>query len=280
MHYRLPFNLNELFYRARSLWDAGWDFALVYHKNLCDPEFMLGFIRAVLVFIWLSVCAVAGSIYSLIRFRNINNLHPVAQTFSKLAIPLLGIRLIRRGYDKLLHSGNYVLIANHQHNFDVAVCARTYPPNTITVGKKEVLWIPFFGLIFYASGNLLIDRKNIDQAKETFHEASEKMKKTGARVWLFAEGTRRYGLGLGPFKKGPFHLAIETQTPIQPIVISSYKGALNANRWRTGTVITEVLEPIPTAGKSKDDIEELIEIAHSRMKAAIARIDAEIAADV
>lgn len=39
---------------------------------------------------------------------------------------------------------------------------------------------------------------------------------------MFPEGTRHIGDELLPFKKGAFHVAIASQTPIQPIVVSRY----------------------------------------------------------
>ena len=44
---------------------------------------------------------------------------------------------------------------------------------------------------------------------------------------MFPEGTRNYSGHLLPFKKGAFHLAIQTQLPIQPVVVSCYNSFLN-----------------------------------------------------
>lgn len=39
---------------------------------------------------------------------------------------------------------------------------------------------------------------------------------------MFPEGTRHSGRELLPFKKGAFHVAIASQTCIQPVVVSRY----------------------------------------------------------
>jgi lysophosphatidate acyltransferase len=39
---------------------------------------------------------------------------------------------------------------------------------------------------------------------------------------MFPEGTRNGSATLLPFKKGAFHVAIASQTPIQPVVVSRY----------------------------------------------------------
>jgi len=45
---------------------------------------------------------------------------------------------------------------------------------------------------------------------------------TQVRLCMFPEGTRNGSATLLPFKKGAFHVAIASQTPIQPIVVSRY----------------------------------------------------------
>ena len=39
---------------------------------------------------------------------------------------------------------------------------------------------------------------------------------------MFPEGTRHGGHELLPFKKGAFHIAIGSQAPLQPVVVSKY----------------------------------------------------------
>lgn len=43
-----------------------------------------------------------------------------------------------------------------------------------------------------------------------------------ANLCMFPEGTRHVGKELLPFKKGAFHVAVVSQLPIQPIVVSRY----------------------------------------------------------
>lgn len=42
------------------------------------------------------------------------------------------------------------------------------------------------------------------------------------KVLFFPEGKRHSGNTLIPFKKGPFHLAITSQVPILPVIVSKY----------------------------------------------------------
>ena len=53
--------------------------------------------------------------------------------------------------------------------------------------------------------------KSIDRAEELIRD--------GVSVWLAAEGTRSLDGRIGPIKKGGFHLAMHTGTPIVPVAI-------------------------------------------------------------
>jgi len=48
-------------------------------------------------------------------------------------------------------------------------------------------------------------------------------------VYIFPEGTRSYSTKaeLLPFKKGAFHLAVQAQVPIVPVVVANYSNILN-----------------------------------------------------
>lgn len=87
------------------------------------------------------------------------------------------------------------------------------PPNTVSVGKKSLKWIPLFGLFFGISGNIYIDRSDRKQAINSFNEAIPRIKSNKLNIWLFPEGTRGDSKALLPFKKGAFHLAIDAQVP-------------------------------------------------------------------
>lgn len=50
-------------------------------------------------------------------------------------------------------------------------------------------------------------------------------------LFVFPEGTRNISGRLLPFKKGAFHLAIQTHLPIQPVVVSCYNSFLDHKRF-------------------------------------------------
>jgi len=110
-------------------------------------------------------------------------------------------------------------------------------------------------------GTRFIDRRNPDKAKESMNIALDYIKENNIKLWIFPEGTRNMSDEMLPFKKGAFHLAVEGQVPILPIVYSSYRGFLNfpLKMFNPGHVIVTCLPPISTSGMTKEEIPELME---------------------
>jgi lysophosphatidate acyltransferase len=75
-----------------------------------------------------------------------------------------------------------------------------------------------------AGGNIFLDRRNPQAAIASLSEAGETMKKRMTSLWLFPEGTRTSSEepNLRPFKKGAFHLAVQSGLPIVPVVCENY----------------------------------------------------------
>ena len=64
-----------------------------------------------------------------------------------------------------------------------------------------------------------------------------------------------------PFKKGAFHLAVQAQVPIVPVVCANYDNVLNMKkrRFRPGTIDVTILPPISTKGLTAQDVDSLVE---------------------
>ena len=165
-----------------------------------------------------------------------------------------------------------VFVGNHQSNFDILTHACCYRPRTVAIGKKELIWIPFFGILFYVTGNIMLDRKNHVKALEGLKEAQEALTKKNISIYIFPEGTRsRAATKLLPFKKGAFHMAIAAQVSIVPIVASSIDPLIDMKnkKIRAGTVHIEVLEPISTKGMTESDVDKLLQMTYQRMQVVL-----------
>jgi len=237
---------------------------------------MLVIIRTILV-VLLSICiCVFGLIYCLFSPRNPRHVATFGHMFGRLA-PLLGLKVEIRYPSSTMTRQNCIYIANHQNNYDMVTAASAVQPNTVTVGKKSLLWIPLFGQLYWIAGNLLIDRENRSKAHGTINEVVRQIKKKNISVWMFPEGTRSRGRGLMPFKTGAFHAAIAAGVPIVPICVSNIDNKIKLNRWSNGLVIIEVLEPVDTAAYSRDKVRVLTEDCRNIMASKLAELNAEVA---
>jgi 1-acyl-sn-glycerol-3-phosphate acyltransferase len=136
-----------------------------------------------------------------------------------------------------------------------------------------------FGLFWYASGNIYIDRNRRDSAVQSLDVAADRLRKKECSLWIFPEGTRNWDHPekLLPFKKGAFHVAVQSGRPIVPIVASNQSKLWNPNKglWRGGTIVVKALPPIPTAGKTVAEVDELLAHTYAVMQKALDEVNAE-----
>ena len=195
----------------------------------------------------------------------------LARVFRSVATPLTGIEVKVEGAEHLKDGTPRVVVANHQHALDFSIFSWFIPKNMICIGKFEVIFIPFFGILFWALGHVLIHRKNRVQSISGLDQAAEAMLGRSATVFVFPEGTRNKTLhGFLPFKKGAFYLAAKTGVPIVPIVVSSLKPLIPRDRSRIkpGVVYVKILPPISTLGvdyKDKNQVAALLDKTRSTM---------------
>ncbi|MDU4150646.1 MAG: 1-acylglycerol-3-phosphate O-acyltransferase [Enterobacteriaceae bacterium] len=237
---------------------------------------MLFIVRFIIVVIYSILVCVFGSLYCLFSPRNPKHVATFGHMFGRLA-PVFGLKVEKRfpqGYEQ---HGKAIYIANHQNNYDMVTASNIVQPPTVTVGKKSLLWVPFFGLLYWLTGNLLIDRNNRAKAHGTIAQVVKHIQKRNISVWMFPEGTRSRGRGLLPFKTGAFHAAIAAGVPIIPVCVSGTSNKINLNRLKNGLVIVEMLPPIDTTGYGKDQIRELAAHCHELVKTKIDELDKEVA---
>jgi 1-acyl-sn-glycerol-3-phosphate acyltransferase len=173
-------------------------------------------------------------------------------------------------FDTLLATRPAVVVGNHQSNLDIATWSTFFPDKAVAVGKKEILKIPVFGMLWKVSKHILIDRSNAIAARDSLRAAAERVRTESLSVWVLPEGHRNTKPEMLPFKKGAFHLAIAAQVPVVPFATSPMWTVLDAHRWmvRPGVVRVRFLPPIPTAGMTDDDVERLSLAARAAIEGA------------
>jgi putative phosphoserine phosphatase/1-acylglycerol-3-phosphate O-acyltransferase len=140
-----------------------------------------------------------------------------------------------------------VFIFNHQSLLDPLVVFKIVQRDVTAVGKKEVEKMPLLGQIAWMMNAALIDRKNVKQAKAALQPAVDRLA-DGYSIMIAPEGTRSLTSRVGPFKKGPFHLAMQGGVPIVPVIIRDTGELMwrGSNSIRSGTLHAIVARPIHT----------------------------------
>ncbi|NXE68988.1 PLCB acyltransferase, partial [Calcarius ornatus] len=148
------------------------------------------------------------------------------------------------------------------------------PDNCVQVGKKELMYMGSVGLIMYLGGVIFINRKSTSSAKMVMSEVAKTMVAENVKVWVYPEGTRNCTGDLLPFKKGAFHLAVQAQVPVIPVVYSSFTSFYNPKTklFTSGKIKVEVLPPIETKGLTSDNVTDLSDRCFSTMRETLFRL--------
>ncbi|WP_232784898.1 1-acylglycerol-3-phosphate O-acyltransferase [Psychromonas sp. MB-3u-54] len=213
--------------------------------------------------------------YCLFSPRNPKNTYHFAILFSKLSW-LFGLKVTIRIPESAKNNGSVVYLANHQNSYDMVTVSGAVQPGSVTIGKKSLVWIPFFGIIYWLTGNILINRDNKNKSRNTIKDVVDQMRAKNLAVWIFPEGTRSRGRGLLPFKMGAFHTALQAGVNVVPTVTSNTHKQVNLNRWNNGEVIVEMLEPIDITQYKKREIRRLMEDSHAIMLEKYHQLNKEV----
>lgn len=210
---------------------------------------------------------------SMIRWRNVKNTELFLKLFKFITVPIMGFDLKIFNRHLLDETKPAVVIGNHQHNMDMLMACEVFSYRIISLGKKEIIFIPFFGQIFWLTGNILINRGNKAKAMKTMKSIEDYIFSKKLGIVIFPEGHRNQNEKLLPFKKGAFYTAVNCQIPIVPFCVSQYVRHMDLNKWKAGKIYIDILPPIPTEGLTEKDIPELMEKVRSVLTEGIKEVN-------
>ncbi len=238
---------------------------------------MLAIIRVLLMTLAFVVICTISIFYCILRPFHRDNVFHTARFLGKIP-KLLGVDVEVRIPESVKDIGPVVWIANHQNSYDLLIHSNAVLPSTVSVGKKSLKWIPFFGQMYWLTGNILIDRANSNKAMNTIELTADKIKRNKLSVWMFPEGTRSRGRGLLPLKTGAFRTAIQANVPVVPICASNQHNTIKLNRWDNGKIIIEFLDPIHLTQESRENLRSAVNDIHKLMYNKIEQLSNEAAA--
>jgi putative phosphoserine phosphatase/1-acylglycerol-3-phosphate O-acyltransferase len=174
-----------------------------------------------------------------------------------LATSLAGVDLRVEGEEHLWSHRPAVFIFNHQSNLDALLMIKLLRRDMTGIGKQELRWAPLLGPLLQVAGLVFIDRSDTARAIEAMKPAARALRE-GLSLVIAPEGTRSPTPHLGPFKKGAFHIAMQTGAPIVPVVFRNSLDALpkSALIVRPASIEAVVLPPIDTSGWKRENLTE------------------------
>lgn len=190
------------------------------------------------------------------RIRGGNMILRLCSFWADLWFPLIFIfhkKIYEAPHDRTRH---YIFVSNHISYIDSAVLVKAYRQPVRPLGKVEMSKIPVFGFI-YRKAIVTVDRSSVHNRAESIRILRSILSKD-ISVVVFPEGTfNTTGKPLKDFYDGAFRLAIETQTPVKPVLFLDtydrmhYASIFSMTPGRSRIVY---LDEIPVEGMVQKDI--------------------------
>jgi len=154
---------------------------------------------------------------------------------------------------------SYVVVSNHQSQFDILLIYGWLKLDLKWVMKKELRRIPGIGIGCEKAGHIFVDRRNPKQATQAIRDALARVG-NGIGILFFPEGTRSPDGRLLPFKKGAFRTAVEQQLPVLPITVVGTRDILPARTLSVfpGRVRLVIHPAIGSDGRTIADLDDFM----------------------
>jgi len=183
----------------------------------------------------------------------------ISKVWARVMLLVTAVRVDIRGKERTKEGQSYVIISNHQSQFDILAIVTALGIQYRWIIKQELLKIPLWGYALYASRNIFIDRSNPESARESIRKGLDRLP-AGTSVMFFAEGTRSPDGRLREFKKGGFFVALERNYPILPVTVNGSRKVLpkGSAEFHPGRISVIVGEPIDTRNYTRAMMGELM----------------------
>lgn len=165
----------------------------------------------------------------------------------------------------------YIFIANHISYMDIPAIVRAIHQPVRVLGKYEMVKIPVFGLI-YRTVVILVNRSSAEKRAKSIRAMKAAIGR-GISIFIFPEGTfNETRKPLKAFYDGAFRIAIETQTPIKPVLFVDTHDRLHYRSLFSltpGKCRCVFLDEIPVEGMQLSQLEDLKNLCYKTMDDAL-----------
>jgi 1-acyl-sn-glycerol-3-phosphate acyltransferase len=230
-------------------------------------------IYALLTFICIMLVALPFVLLSLLagKIKGGNIIYRICKLWAKVWYFFIGIKhqdIFEAAHDA---SRQYIFVANHISYIDVPPAVISLKQAYRVLGKYEMVKYPIFGWI-YRSAVILVDRSSPEMRAKSFRALKAALAR-GISIFIFPEGTfNETEKPLKEFFDGAFRLAIDTQTPIKPLLFVDTNERLNQYdifSLTPGKSRVVYLAEISVHGYLKSDVQKLKQLTYNAMEAGL-----------
>ena len=175
--------------------------------------------------------------------------------FARTCVRVAGTRIEIRGLEHMRPGQAYVVVSNHESNWDPPVILSSLPDLVIRfVLKTQLLKVPVFGPALRRTGNIAVDRRQGGGDVRRV-QAGMSERPPDVSILFFAEGNRARDGSYREFKMGAFATALDFKLPILPIAVAGTFPIWPPGRpWLApAPVVLEIGEPISVEGYGAGD---------------------------
>src|SRR5512146_971080 len=228
-------------------------------------------IRAVLLLLYFGIYTIIAALIGfpvMFATGSFDFLYSIAIRGAFFGTQLVGVHSETIGRERLDPEQTYIFMANHVSNIDPPVFVPLIGRRVFILVKKELFRVPVLGYAMRKAQFIAVDRQNRDAAIESVKKAIEELR-SGMSMMAYPEGTRSRDGKLLPFKKGPFHLAMDSGIPVVPVtIIGAYEVWPKGHFRITPGKITIVFHP-PMYPQKFVSREELMLAVRAKIESAL-----------
>lgn len=238
-----------------------------------------GFLLFIIIMLILFPFVVVASFFG--RVKGGNLIYKLCRLWADVWFFLTGIKH-KDIYEGSPYKGPQIFISNHISYFDVPMMMKAIRKQNIRIlGKSEMASIPVFGYI-YRKAVVLVDRTSVTKRAASIKILKSVLNKN-ISIFICPEGT--FNTTYKPLKEfydGAFKIAIETQTPISPILLLDTYDRLHYNNilsLNPGKCRAVHLPAIFTDGLTLNDMQFLKADVYNKMEECLKRYNASWISD-
>ncbi len=210
------------------------------------------------------------------RIRGGTIIYRISGYWADIWLFMVGIRVKKLATELYPREGVYIFVANHISYMDIPMFVKILRRPVRALANAETSKLPVFGFL-YRRAAVLVDRDSAENRARSVKQLKSVLRK-GISVFIFPEGMlNTTGRPLKTFYDGAFRLAIETQTPLQPVIFPDtvkrlhYGSLFSLTPGKSRAVF---LPAVSVEGLTLQDTEGLKEKVYSIMEEGLRKCEA------